>query len=262
MLVRKIWISLVFTLLMVGLAACGEDGQTPQVSSETLDESYDPQPSAEAALEALLTAEQAKNRDASYALLTPEAREEFTRVQQWQTRRNETGDITGFEILEDQSDGSEVVATVEHTPSLDPFKGLVPARERQTWTAVRFQNGWLLNAEPAVVPDLPNESLAPEAVKAWVEAVQACDRDRARELQALDELYAVGGPTLCGAEGPVTTAEVGELGDGTVSKLITDQYSADAAQWARTVEVTSPQPFSVVVAPFGEQWKVLGILES
>jgi hypothetical protein len=166
--------------------------------------------------------------------------------------------ITAFEI---ESPGEEAtVAVVEHEPGLDPFVGL-GARERQTWTGVETASGWLVNGEPEREYLLPPDEGAAVAARSWVEAVQACDRPAAQELQAVAELFGDLTPAddLCGREGEVVTGDVGMLASGPASGDIVAQYTTDALVWTRLVRVESPVVLGVVVAPIGDEWRVLGV---
>lgn len=158
---------------------------------------------------------------------------------------------------------SKVVAVVEHVPGLDPFKGLSLAQERQTFTGRKDGRGWLVDGDPETEPILPSDALAVEAATAWVGAVQACDKDRASQLEAVATLFgsADGAVGLCGKAGAVTAEGVVQLSAGVASTDIVAQYSTDALGWARVVRITAPASFGVVVAPLGDRWKVLGLTD-
>ncbi len=233
---------------------------------------HDPQPTprphlAEAVSE-LLAAEQGLDHGASYLLLSRPSRVEFNLLADWAQRRQQLPAVTGFRI-DPGSSGSagdkagKVVAIVEHQPGLDPFRGLSPARDTETFTGRREGKGWLVDGDPDSEPILPPEPKAADAAAAWVGAVQACDQPRAGELQAVTTIFgtAQGAVGLCGKAGPVTPGAVGRLTPGIASTDIVAQYSTDALVWARVVRVTSPSAFGVVLAPIGDGWKVLGVTD-
>lgn len=181
----------------------------------------------------------------------------------WAELRSDVPPIERFTIDTSQS-AARVEAIVEHEPGLDPFIGLSAARERQTWIAAKEAGGWLVAGVPEVEYLLPADSDAPPAVRAWATAVQACDEAKAGELQAVEELFgqSEASTELCGSEGAVTVGSVGPVAAGPDSADLVAQYSTDVLQWARVVEVTGPtSPFSVVVAPIGDSWLVLGLAE-
>ena len=218
---------------------------------------------AEDAVTALLDAEVRGDHAGSYRLLSKAAREEVGDVSDWTRDRNELPAITRFTTEAGKAAG-QVVAIVEHEPALDPFIGLTPARERQTWTAVREDGGWLTGPAPGIEYILPPDAAAVPAVKAWATDVQACNAAGATERQAVGELYgtSANAAKLCRSRGPITVGEVGALTEGPTSADLVAQYSSDVLQWARVVETDGPAgPFSVVVAPLGDTWKVLGVTD-
>ena len=220
-----------------------------------------PQPSPRQAAEALLTAEKAGDHAASYLLLTSAARKEVTAAA-WARRRSEVPAVTGFTIEDDG--GDTVVAIVDHEPGLDPFVGLSPAKERQTWKAKEEGAGWLLEPEPVVQAVYPPATGAPPAALQWAQAVQACDQAAASRLQAVTVLYGTtdAPTTLCKATAAVTVGEAGPLEAGPSSQALVAQYGVDALEWARTVAVIGGQrPFHAVLAPIGSVWRVVGVYE-
>jgi hypothetical protein len=237
-------------------------GATSVVSGAVPDGAV-PQPTAVAAVEALLTAEVALDRATSFTTIGGALRVEFPTVGAWERRRNQLGTPISFTV-EPGSSESIAVARVEHVPSLDPFRGLVNASEVQTWTAEPVEGGWLLVAEPEVEPVLPDEALAVESATAWAEAVRACDQDAAAEHEGVSILFGDGSLAagLCGAPDAVVAGAPVPLASGVVSADIVAQFSSDALLWARVVPITAPIVFGVVVAPIGDDWSVIGIAPS
>lgn len=219
-----------------------------------------PRPSAAAALEALLAAEQRGDHTASYALLSTPSRHELRSQSQWERQRAALPAITGYSVQ--RGGGADTaVALVEHKPGLDPFVGLSPARERQTWKGRREGDGFLLDADPLAEPLLPPDTDAKPVALAWSRARQACDEGRAKGLQAVTDLYgsSTAAADLCHSQGDIAVGDVGRLSPGPSSADIVAQYGTAALQWARTVTVTGPvPPFHAVLAPIGDEWKVIG----
>ncbi len=259
--------------LLAGCSGSASDDASPGPSSEvststastapvavTEEVAQAPRATPEEAVVAVLTAEQAGDRATSYAVLSDEARRLYKDQAEWQDRRNELPPITGFTIEETASD--QVIVTVEHEPGLDPFLGLAAGRERQEWTAVEVDGGWLVDAEPETEYLLPSDADAVSAALAWMTAVQACDDAAVLEQQALPELY--GATTklgaVCGAAGTPEAGAIGNLEAGPASADIVAQYSSDALIWARSVPVTSSgASFTISLAPIGDVWKVMGV---
>jgi hypothetical protein len=240
-------------------AAAGPPGAAGVTDATAVPAGATPADSLEAAVTALLTAEQAGDHATSYALLSAASRAEFTTQSDWERRRSQLPAMTGFRV--ERADDTGVIALVEHQPGLDPFVGL-GADERQTWTGVETDLGWLVDAEPERVYVLPPDDRVAPAARTWAEAVQRCDQAAADALQAVTELF--GDTTkaagLCGATGEVVTGAVGMLESGPASGDIVAQYTTDALLWTRLVRVDAPIAFGLVMAPIGEDWKVLGVI--
>lgn len=222
-----------------------------------------PRPTLGEAVELFLTAEQDADPAASYRFLGEELRGTYRDVAEWTVRRSQLPPPTGFEI-EDTDEDDTVTAIVTHEPGLDPFIGLSPARERQTFTGVEEGGGWLIAAEAEVEILFPDDALATTAVTDWATAVQACDEAAADELQGIDAIFgtSVGAGELCGSEGAVTAEAPERLLGGPESADLIAQYSTDAIDWARAVPVTGPtSPFFVIVAPIGDTWSVIGVYD-
>lgn len=248
-----------FLILLIvvttAIAGCGQS--SVKSSSQKLDQSYQPANSIGEAVTTVLAAEQQNDPAKSFALLAPDSRKDYKDVAGWSNRLKELPAVTGFKL--DKSNGTSQVATVNHKAGLDPFIGLSPAQERQTWKGAKFPKGWLLSADPQTDPILPGDDKAPPAAKAWVEAVQACDQARATAMQAISTLFAAVTPTICKVPGVVATGNVEKLAEGPASTNIVAQYTPDALTWARVVPVTGPVAVKVILAPIGNEWKVLGL---
>lgn len=256
-------------LALVGCSG-GDDAPPRPATSTTLtaatalpDPQPTPRPRLSDAVRDFLAAEQRSDRAASFLLLSRQSRVEYPDVDAWLRRRQELPAVTGFRIEGDGDQATSVVAVVEHEPGLDPFRGLSPAREKQTFTGRQEAGGFLVDGDPGVELILPPEAKAADATAAWVAAVQACDQPRAGALQAVSDLFgsAQGAVGLCGKAGPITPGAVGRLAPGIASTDIVAQYSTDALRWARVVRLTSPAAFGVVLAPIGDEWKVLGLTD-
>ena len=222
-----------------------------------------PAASAGQAVAALLDAERRLDHDASFRLLTAAGRAAYGDPADWARRRRELPPITAFSV-DGERDGL-VTATVRHEPGLDPFVGLSPARERQTWTARREGGGWLVDPDPAVDVVLPGEAAAVETARAWSASVQGCDAAGARRLQALDPLLGVtDAPAgLCRTGAAADVGPAGTVPAGPASQELVAQFGTEIFQWARAVRVTAPgvRPFQVVLAPIGDTWQLVGLFE-
>ena len=58
----------------------------------------------------------------------------------------------------------------------------------------------------------------------------------------------------------MTVGKVGRLESGPTSAELVAQYTDAALEWARVVPVEAPiTPFTVVLAPIGDEWRVVGV---
>ena len=214
---------------------------------------------------ALLTAEQRGDHQASYRLLSPAGRKALD-PGAWARLRNQLPAITELRVdtaADDTGDEGTVVAIVDHAPGLDPFLGLTPARERQTWKAVEQDGGWVVDPEPLIEPEFPAVALAQDSALTWARAVQACDESSAKAQEGVASLFgpieaAVG---LCGSRATVAVGAPEPLLGGPDSQALVAQYGPEALIWARTVSVMGAnRPFGLVLAPIGSVWKVVAVL--
>ena len=213
------------------------------------------------ALATLLTAEERGDHAASFALLSSASRATYTDVDDWSRLRTQLPAVTGFPIA--SSTGANVVAVVEHEPGLDPFVGLSPARTRETWKAVAEHGRWRFAAEPRTSPILPDRHGALAAALRWTDAVQSCDTHAALDAQAVTRVFGQsdGADQLCGAPGHLTSAATA-LPTGPQTAELVSQYTTDALTWAQAVRIDGgPVPFSVVLAPIGNDWKVVAVFD-
>lgn len=256
---------LAVVVVSLGLAACraGSDTSSGPTTSTT-----DPAAgvteeaaaaSAEEAVIALLGAEQKGDHRASYRLLSAPGRRTLD-AGAWARQRNQLPAITGFRV--EKSEAMRVIMVVEHEAALDPFLGLTPASERQTWTTRRQGDGWVVDPEPLIEPDFPNPTLAPDAALAWARAVQACNEEAATAQQGVASLF---GPVdvaggLCGSAATLAAGPAEPVSSGPDSQPLVAQYGPEALVWARAVPLTGGnRPFSVVLAPIGSVWKVVAV---
>lgn len=243
--------ALIAVALIVG--GCSNRGEVTSVDR--------PSTPPTAALTALLTAEQHADHAASFELLSTASRATYADVDDWTRLRSQQPAVTGFMI--ESTDGDSVVAVVTHEPGLDPFIGLSPARTRETWTARAEAGAWRFDAEPRVEPILPSRKGAATAALAWAKAVQACDTGATMARQAVRRVFgrSDGAGRLCGAEGSLE-AEATELPSGPPTADLVSQYTSDALSWAAAVRIDgAPLPFSVVLAPIGDDWKVVSVFD-
>ena len=247
-------------LTLVFAAACSSGSKKAPAAPAPAGSS--PQPSVTTAVHALLAAEERSDHVGSFALLDADGRKAYPDVAKWERRRSQLPAVTGFTVQAGPRPAT-ALAVVDHKPGLDPFIGLSPAQDRQVWTGRRTGGGWLLDPDPQTDPVLPADDAAPPVAKSWASAVQACDKARAKTFEGVDTLFGTSteAAKLCGSTGEVTVGATERLASGPSSQDIVAQYSTDALAWTRVVRVTFPHSFQIVLAPIGNQWRVIGIAD-
>ncbi len=170
--------------------------------------------------------------------------------------------VLSYRLLEVSEEGERATVTTEVAlrPSLDPVIGLVPGEAEITWTAVAEDGGWAVELTTAeLVPRYPDDVGAADDVAAWAEARRSCESPGELEEAPLRGRTALA-TDLCDADGEVRVGSVDPLPDMDGAPYLA-AYGGDAADWARTVEVEAPVRLRAVVAPIGDHWTVIGILD-
>ncbi|CAN5214012.1 hypothetical protein BH18ACT5_BH18ACT5_01610 [soil metagenome] len=262
-------------LAILTTGACATDSSTPTVTEPVAVTTtaaraivYQPSnPAAVAAVEAFLSAEGAGDFESSFAFLSSNDQDEIGGVAAWVSEHYFLLPVvTGFTVtgegLEDDAATLEVDLDLE--AGLDEIIGLTPARAASTWTVIEEASTWRIRLiESSVHPIYPDDSTAPSAVSGWVEAGATCDPAMATAGQWDGGL--LGTPELanefCSSGGQVAVGEVQFLDDAAESAPFLAAFGPDVGVWARVVEVVDPVRLRAVVAPVGEQWVVIGVLE-
>jgi hypothetical protein len=221
-----------------------------------------PASSLQSAVRSLLAAEQRGDHTASFVLLSDESRAAYKDVHRWRDRRAELPAVAGFQVQGRGSVPNSLIAMVDHTAALDPFRGLSAAQDRETWVGRQEHGGWVLDADPQTDLILPSDRTAPAAAVAWAQAAESCDAVKAVAHQAVNPLLgAATAPTeLCGHHAAFSAGPARPV-DGTLAAQdLIAQYTSDSLEWARAVTVTgADHPFEAVLAPIGDEWQVVGI---
>jgi hypothetical protein len=221
--------------------------------------------SARAAVQRFLQAGADGDFAVAYGLLDQAGRKRYPSLARFTRAQADRAEVTAVRVGRERRAGdarADVTATLTHPAAIDPFAGLVPARTVEVWRASRQDGRWRVAAEPVSVrADLPADDRAPEAVTAWVERLLGCDRQGAAGLQAGAELY---GPAdlaglPCQERGRWTVAAPESFDAAVEPEAYVAAFGPEVGSWARLVPVQGPRSrFSVVVAPLGDAWRVLG----
>lgn len=221
----------------------------------------------ETALRGFLAAEATGDWEASYAFLTDVQQEvAFPSPALWVNEHANIPTVTGYRIddvqVDDQTGTATVTTLTGFEPQLDPVRGLVAARGRTTWVVEQADDGtWRVDtAATTNQPLYPDSGGAAEAAQAWVDARVDC-QDTTDLEQGLIGSPALAGQ-LCEQQQPdtVTLGEVGPLTDSADTSALLSRFGPEVFGWARAVRVEAATPLTVVLAPIGQDWRVVAIL--
>lgn len=215
----------------------------------------------EAAVAQFLAAEQRGDFAASYARLTPDNRETLGTPARWIGAHADIPPVTGWnrDVVEPGDGTARVVGTVGLQPGLDEVAGLTPGSALATWEVVADGDEWFVDFEASSLePRYAADDAADEAVLQWLAARQRCETAQEYDNGLLgrdavaESLCGVDGDPRVGTARPLETAEL---------DVLLPPFGADAGSWARAVDVTAPVPLRALVAPVGDDWLVVGVLE-
>ncbi len=220
-------------------------------------------PGPVAAVERFLTAEIAGDFEASFELLSQADQEAAGGVDGWVAEHYlVVPPIRGFRLTADTVEGirAEVVAGLSLQAELDQLVGLIPGDADATWVLVEEGAEWRIAfTESRIDPVFLDDATVSSAVVDWGSALQSCLPEEEGDLALL------GFPTLadrlCGSTGRVTVSGPSPLEDAADAAPFLAAFGPEVGIWARVVEVQTPIALRVVVAPIGERWVVIGVLE-
>jgi hypothetical protein len=220
------------------------------------------------AVSSFLEAERDGRIEVSYALLDRRTRRNYPVFESWSADRADRPRVISFEVAEDsaaspRTQAVEVTVTVTQEPALDPFVGFVPAQATQRWLARQESGRWRVEDRPAAVfPEVPAETGALEVARRWAGHMGRCEEGEASSLQAAEELYGLAelSRELCRQRSSASVGSLEAFDPAEQSNEGLAAFGPDIDLWARTVEVEARRPFRLVLAPLGDQWKVLAAL--
>jgi hypothetical protein len=221
-----------------------------------------PGSSPDAAVEQFLAAEIAGDFAASYGLLSAADRRDLGSRAEWTTAHGHLPQLTAY-VLGTVDAGparAEVAAALELEPELDEIVGLVPARADATWVAVLEDGGWRVAfSESSLAPRYPPEDDALVAVRSWLGPARDCRQGEEYPggLLGAEDLAR----RLCQKSGEVNVGAVEPLDPGSRAQPFLAAFGPEVFSWARVVPVAAPDQLEVVLAPVGERWLVLGVVE-
>jgi hypothetical protein len=231
----------------------------PQRDGAAADPATDPA----AAVRGYLSAEIAGDASTSYGALSAASRERVGSVEDWIETASERPAIVAFALDEPaaaQATGSTdvtVTGAVMLEPRLDEVNGFVPEQASVAWDVVAEDGGWRLDVvDSSLTPILPDEHGATAAAETWAAARQQC-RTEGEYGGSLVGSPALG-DRLCGVLGDVVAGPPAALDDALATQVVA-AFGPDATTWARSVALSGAAALSVVTAPFGDHWVVVGV---
>jgi hypothetical protein len=225
-----------------------------------------PAVSAESAVSTFAAAESSGAFAASYELLSRDDREAVPSRAAWVNAHAYLPRLHSYVPAAVESTGDEAIARGDASfePALDEVRGLVAADATLELVAVREDGGWrIAYGQSRLVPRYAPESAAVDAVRQWATARQRCEAPAA-ELQ---HVTVVGSPALaerlCRAVGELRVASPRRLGNRPDPSAVLAAFGAEADVWARSLAVSAGSvSLQVVVAPIGDRWQVIGVLQN
>jgi hypothetical protein len=213
-----------------------------------------PQEAVTGLLDALIS----RDAERSFSLLTSDDRTASGSFASWRDRLITLPRIVDFHVTGAGPD--EVTTDVTFEPRLDEVAGFVPAQAHATWTTVEEDGGHrVAYSDSTFEPVLPSDAAATDAAQRWVTDQQACRDGLTYSGNLLGQPTLT--DTLCGAAGAFRAGAAEQLerfGDPT---LVLNAFGADAATFVRVVPVDGPVPLQVALAPLGQDWEVIGVLQ-
>lgn len=214
-------------------------------------------PTPHAAVSTFLDHEVVQDFAGSFGYLAgPDRTTQRTRSE-WVANHEHLPPITGYTIT--GVDGTNARVDLTLRAGLDFVHGLTPANATATFATSSEDGGYrVAYASSVVTPVYMSDAGAPDTARQWVVARQACQHPPELAGGVLGATYLVDG--LCRAPGAVTVGGAGMLPDSPAVEPFLAAFGPDVTRWARLVPVSSPVGMSVVTAPVGESWLVIGVL--
>ncbi len=206
--------------------------------------------------------------EVAYPLFDNSSRTRYPTLTSWMSAQANLAVPLTFELgasrpALEQPDTFDFDVAATHRSSLDPFRGLVPARSKSVWEVRREGDAWRVGAEPVSFrPVLPPDTSAVPVVQDWVTRLAACDTTGAASLQVTPSLYGPAGLVRapCDEHGAWTAGNAEGLDHTSDPKAFLAAFGPDVGTWARLVPVQGPgMKFLAAVAPVGESWQVMGV---
>ncbi len=219
-----------------------------------------PATSPTAAVTSFLDAEISGRFADSFAVLSTSDRDELGSVDQWSEQHASLPRVLSFSLVSAKGDGP-VVTDVTYEPRVDEIAGVVAGAARVTWAAVPEGGGFVIDRLGSRVDSrYPDAELASAGVTRWIENIRSGDPTVGYDGTLLGQPSLV--DRLATASGRFRTTTTTTLDRWGTPEVVTNAFGPDASTWARVVHVDGPVSFDAVTAPLGDQWVVVGVVET
>ncbi len=219
------------------------------------------------AVRVLMNALVARDEDTAWSIISPADRDRIAIKQHLREQTNALG-WTSFQIS--SVDRDQVTVEVDQTPRISDVDGVIAASATLTVPTMNDNGQYSVSwSRRIVTPHFPpltstEDDRVRAAVAAWVRDREACQASAHEYRSGVIGVVGLGN-ALCNTSGD--TASSGALRLGAVSDLnsldepdpILEGFGGAAFQWARVVNIESPIPMNVVLAPRGAEWIVIAI---
>jgi hypothetical protein len=219
-----------------------------------------PAPTPVDAIEWLLVAETNGDWSTSFGLLSRSDRSIAPTRARWALAHGQLETIEGFELgaVRSGATRTEVDVVLHLHAELSEVIGLVPATADSTWIAVAEDGGWRVEyGSTDLRPRYPDSADAVAAVRNWSNDRRACHAGVSDTLLGSRAVL----DALCATDRRVDVNEVEPLIPGQSTDAFLAAYGPEVFDWARVVPVRSPVALRAVVAPIGDRWRVIGVIE-
>jgi hypothetical protein len=211
-----------------------------------------------AAVSSLLRALVDGDARGSYALLAAPDRATYGPVGRWADELSQLPQYRSFRVA--HADGPRVTTEVTTVPRLDEVVGYIPSRAVVTWTTADEAGGYRVAfSDTTISPDLPSNQAATAAALAWVEAQQRCQTGPTYAGNLLGQ--PVLAQALCHTGGTYRAGAPRGLETFRNPTALLSAFGAEAPSFVRVVPVDGARPLGVAVAPLGEHWEVVGVMD-
>ena len=218
-----------------------------------------PAATPEAAVRGLLDAMIAGDAQRSFGRLAAADRATYGPVGVWEDQLSDLAHYVGYRVA--GTSGTTVQTDVTIEPRLDEVVGYIPSRAHVTWTTVAEDGGYRVSFSSTLTdPVLPTDASATNAAAEWVAAREGCRPGDTYAGNLIGE--PVLADALCHSTGTYRAGVVEGLASFHNPSLLLNAFGAEAPAFVRVVPLKGPASIEVALAPFGDRWQVVGVMEA